>query len=85
MTLDLHLSSDTEAKIRQCAAASGQDVESFVLQAVTEKLSDAEPRPGVDSASAEWADTIRQLTNLHPVVTHFVDDSRDSIYAGRGQ
>lgn len=34
---------------------------------------------------AEWGETLRQLINLHPVVAHFVDDSRDSIYAGRGE
>lgn len=34
---------------------------------------------------SEWADTLRQLIDLHPVVSHFVDDSRESIYAGHGE
>ena len=33
----------------------------------------------------EWAETVRQLIELHPVVNHFVDDSRESIYSGRGE
>ncbi len=32
-----------------------------------------------------WEETFRQLIELHPVVTHLVDDSRESIYAGRGE
>lgn len=44
--------------------------------------------PKTDAAIREvkdWAETLQHAINLHPVVTHFVDDSRDSIYAGRGE
>jgi hypothetical protein len=33
----------------------------------------------------EWAETLRQAINLHPVASHVVDDGRESIYAGRGE
>jgi hypothetical protein len=86
MTLELKLSSDTEAKIRERAAESGQDVEAFVLQAVAEKLADADSQPSPASRNGkEWMEKLRAWIDLHPVVTHFVDDSRESIYAGRGE
>ena len=86
MTLELQLTSEAEAKIREQAAAAGQDVAAFVLQAVTEKLADAEARPaGISQNGKEWSEQLRALIDLHPVVTHFVDDSRESIYAGRGE
>lgn len=84
MTLNLRLSSETEVRLREQAATSGLDLEAFVLQAVIEKLGDAEPialtRNGTD-----WAERLRECIDLHPVVTHYVDDSRESIYAGRGE
>ena len=86
MTLKVNLSPETEAKIRQLAAASGQNVEAIVLEAVAEKLADADlqpPRPSLNDQ--EWQEKLQAFINLHPVVTHFVDDSRESIYAGRGE
>jgi len=86
MTLELQLSSETEAKLRDQAAAAGQDVSAFVLQAVTEKLADTEPRQPIASQNdEEWLKKLRAVIARHPVVTHFVDDSRESIYAGRGE
>ena len=86
MTFDLQLSSETEAKIRERAAAAGQDVAAFVLQAVAEKLAEAESQPANQSQSdKDWSEWLRAIIELHPVVTHFVDDSRESIYAGRGE
>jgi uncharacterized protein (DUF1778 family) len=86
MTLKLKISSETEAKLRERAAASGQDVESFVLQAVTEKLADADLTRKLTSENGnDWEAKLRACIDLHPVVTHLVDDSRESIYAGRGE
>jgi hypothetical protein len=86
MTLNLNLSPETEAKVRQLAALSGQDVEAIVLQAVAEKLADADLQPSRPSLNdQEWQEKLQAFISLHPVVTHFVDDSRESIYAGRGE
>ena len=84
--MTLKLSSEIEAKIRERAAASGQDVEAFVLAAVAEKLADADLQSKPSSRDKkEWMEKLRACIDLHPVVTHFVDDSRESIYAGRGE
>ena len=86
MTLELPLSSETEARIRERAAAAGQDVTAFILQAVTEKLADTESQSSsLSNNGKDWQEQLRAIIDLHPVVTHFVDDSRDSIYAGRGE
>ena len=84
--MTLNLSSDLEAQIRERAASLGQDVEAFVIQAVAEKLADAElqTKP-ITRNHEEWKKKLQAWIDLHPVVTHFVDDSRESIYAGRGE
>ena len=84
MTLNLKLSSETETRLREQAATSGLNLEAFVLQVVIEKLGDAEPIAHTRNG-AEWAERLRECINLHPVVSHFVDDTRESIYAGRGE
>jgi hypothetical protein len=86
MTLNLPFSSDTEIRLRELAAVSGQDVEAIVLQAVAEKLAlaEAERSPTLQNGD-HWKRKLRECIDLHPVATHFVDDSRDSIYAGRGE
>jgi hypothetical protein len=86
MTLELKIPSETEAKLRERAAAAGQDLETFVLQAVAEKLTEAESQPILPSRNGkDWRNKLLACIDLHPVVTHFVDDSRESIYAGRGE
>jgi hypothetical protein len=61
-------------------------VEAFVLQAVAEKLAGVEPMPRVTPPSKDdWKRSLRACIELHPVVTHAVDDSRESIYADRGE
>jgi uncharacterized protein (DUF1778 family) len=86
IAVTLNLSSEMEARIRERAAILGQDVEDFVLQAVAEKLADTDSQPMTPSRDdTQWRKKLQALMDLHPVVTHFVDDSRESIYAGRGE
>jgi hypothetical protein len=86
MTLKLNIPSDTEAKLRERAAAAGQDVESYVLQAVAEKLTEAESQSQSSVPNfKDWKKTLLACMDLHPPATHCVDDSRESIYAGRGE
>jgi hypothetical protein len=84
MTLHLTLSPETEAKLRQQAEQSGQDVDAFVLQAIAEKLAEAEHIPPAANGD-KWREKLQKIIAMHPDVTHFVDDSRESIYAGRGE
>lgn len=86
MTLELQLSTEIEAKLRQRATTEGVDLADFVLRAVAEKLADADSKLGSPAPNAkEWGDKLRKLIELHPTAASTVDDSRDSIYAGRGE
>jgi uncharacterized protein (DUF1778 family) len=86
MTLELNLTAETVAKINEHAAATGQDVASFVAQAVAEKLADVDlSQTAPSSNGADWEQQLRACIDLHPAVTHIVDDRRASIYAGRGE
>lgn len=84
MILNLHVPAEKEAKLREAAAAAGQDVETFVLNAVDERLSEEVPTepPLSEDDFQKWLD---KWIALHPQVRHFVDDSRESIYEGRGE
>jgi hypothetical protein len=82
MTIRLSLSPDLEAKLQQRAQAAGKGVSTFVQDAVLEKLSSdvVDQRSGQERATAwrKWAAERRSATTS-------LDDSRESIYAGRGE
>lgn len=85
MTLTLSLPPHLEARLRERAAASGKDVEGFVREAVEEKLLASEPTGPEGKTREQWAAEFKAWVESHKPVTHFVDDSRESIYAGRGE
>jgi hypothetical protein len=84
MILELNVSEDIEKRLRERAAAAGQGVEQFVLEAVDEKLASVE-QAGPRLTQSEWEARLDACIARHPRVSHFVDDSRESIYAGRGE
>jgi predicted transcriptional regulator len=82
MTLTLHLSPETESRLRELATLTGRNPEAVALEALREKLSDdSTPLPQSTSAAEfkTWLAT-------HPSSSaEALDDSRESIYEGRGQ
>jgi hypothetical protein len=80
MTVSINLPADTEAILRQQAAAAGKDLTEFVQEAIEEKLAAAEGHP------AETKRRVNQLAKFHAWVashahrTAIADDSRDEIY-----
>jgi hypothetical protein len=104
MNLILNLSPETEAKLLEQAALSGQSPEELAARVLEEQLSDI-----VDPANTltpeEWAADIKKCAESHRRLSHdqwqekfdafvasipktnatFVDDSRESIYEGRGE
>ena len=86
MTLTLSFPPEVEARLRERAAAAGKDVESIVREAVDEKLAAVATPTGPEGKSYEqWAAEFKAWIASHKPVSHFVDDSRESIYAGRGE
>ena len=84
MNLRIEVPSNLELLLRERAEEEGVPVEAIVLAAVTDKLRNttvASPSYTADQFSnwlAAWA-------NRFPKLDHVVDDSRESIYEGRGE
>lgn len=85
MTLTLSFPPDVKARLRERAAAAGKDVESIVREAVEEKLAAATAAGPEGKTREQWAAEFKAWVESHKPVTHFVDDSRESTYAGRGE
>ena len=82
MALTLKLSPETEKKLREKAARAGQ-----TLEACLEQLA-AESSAGGSAATLsakEWAVQFRAWIESHKSLATAADDSRESIYEGRGE
>jgi|LakMenE18May11ns_1017448.scaffolds.fasta_scaffold9535464_1 hypothetical protein len=64
------------------AAESGKDVESYVFDTICEQL---EVPNTVASAASDFDSWLIEVRKLVPILVTNVDDSRDSIYVGRGE
>jgi hypothetical protein len=93
MTLQLNVTPETEAKRKERAAAEGKDLAAFMQQAINELANEGSvTKPRVKLSPAEQWDYLKDwmektaeiVANSLPPGT-FVDDSRESIYAGRGE
>jgi len=86
MTLQITLPPETEAKLRERAAAAGKDIESFVEEAVEEKLAaQASREPGLSPSEkaarfSDWARSMGELVKKTTPPGYVADDSRESIY-----
>lgn len=83
MTLNIELSPETEAKLRERAAESGKDVTSYARDVIEQKLAAengdaaaASPRQGGD----DWFARFNEWVAGHPPRPMLADDSRDAIY-----
>ena len=89
MTLTIPLSHETETRLRQQAAALGKDVAAFVRETVEEKLASLPKRDLTPSERASawdrWVAHMRDWVEKNVPPGHTLDDSRESIYEGRGE
>ena len=87
--LNIPQSPDKEAKLRERAAAAGKDVAEYVLGVVEEDLAMAEPAALLQADTPlntdQWMKEFSAWVASHPRLNYLADDSRDSIYAGRGE
>ena len=84
MNIKINLPDELESILRERAAKAGIPIESFVIQAVAERLadSDEDENPISTSNFSQW---LREWSSRVPKLDQPVDDSRESIYAGRGE
>ena len=83
MNLRIELPPSLEQNLKMRAAETGQDLQSFVLAA----LSSLEPIKSevAKLTSEEFGSRLDALAKLHLTAPASFDDSRESIYAGRGE
>ncbi len=84
MNIKINLPDKLESILRERAAKEGVPIESFVIQAVTDRLADSnvDTNPISTSNFSQW---LREWSSRFPKLGQRVDDSRESIYAGRGE
>ncbi|GMU81014.1 MAG: hypothetical protein AMXMBFR47_08850 [Planctomycetota bacterium] len=89
MTIHIPLSSDAEARLREYAGAAGKPISAVIAEAIEEKLAIMEDesgeRAGRPRSKEQWLKEFREWMDNHRPVSHFVDDSRESIYRGRDE
>jgi hypothetical protein len=86
MSFTIPLSDELAEKTRLRARREGKEIAAFVQEAVEEKLA----RPVESAASLQqnynqWHREFQAWIESHAPTGHCVDDSRESIYAGRGE
>jgi hypothetical protein len=89
MTVTLNLPAETERLLKEKAARAGQTLEAF-LKEIAERAAGSSDRtsPGpapltIEQWCAEWRDWGNADRKLAASIV--LDDSRESIYAGRGE
>ncbi len=80
MTLQIPLSAEAEARLRERATAAGTDLATFVLRVVEQELAADEP-----ASNAQRIAALRDWAASHEPLGYEADDSRESIYEGRGE
>ena len=84
MTFQVPLSPETEAEIRKRAAQAGKDPTDFVREAVEEKLASLESETAEPSHAIQRVERFLAWVASHRPQGRLADDSRESIYEGRG-
>lgn len=91
MNVSINLTPALETALKRQAADAGQDLESFVQRVVEERIIDGveTPSPRRTIPPEEFAAYIRDTVARHGISVGIsvgnVDDSRESIYEGRGE
>lgn len=90
MTIRIDISPELESQLSAKAAAAGKDLAAFVLEVVESSVGNGTARPGLESPQngrKSWDHflaTARAWTQNLPAGRR-LDDSRESIYEGRGE
>lgn len=89
MSITIQLPPETEKVLREQASSAGQTPEGYLGQLAQQWLgtngTPAAKPPAQKMSTDEWVAAWRSWAASHKPVHHFVDDSRESIYEGRGE
>jgi predicted DNA-binding protein len=85
MTLNISLSPESEARLRERAAAEGKDVIVFARETIEEKIfarrDNGSATAPLRQGSDEWFAKFTEWVASHPPRQFLADDSRDAIYS----
>lgn len=82
LAMKLRLSKQASDCLAQRAAAAGKDVADVASDLIEHAVTIDSP---ADMPYEQWVTEFRAWISGHKPVSHFVDDGRESIYAGRGE
>jgi hypothetical protein len=86
VVVTIELKPEVEMQVLVQAASKGVSVESFLASVIESNLPSEDPDPFYKRASPEeWSRAFREWAESHDSIQTDVDDSRDSIYEGRGE
>lgn len=82
MSVTINLPAETVPRLREAAARRGETLEAYLGSVAACYAVDVGGAVRAQAAE-EWVAEFRAWAASHAPVTHFVDDSRESIYEGR--
>ena len=85
MHLNVSLPIEIENALRRRAAAAGKDVETFVTEIVAGEVTDEPSSSQHPQSHDTFKSELRAIIERHGIRNGKFDDSRESIYAGRGE
>jgi hypothetical protein len=83
MSVTLHLPPDLERRLREQAVRRSQSLEEYLERLAEESLRAESSAPTL--TAEQWVAEWRAWAASHPTLPTVADDSRESIYAGRGE
>ena len=85
MNINIVIPDRVEAALRRKAATLGQDLGEYLQKLAVEEAEEDLPTPPSGESTDEFMARLRAMVRRHAVRCGHVDDSRESIYAGRGE
>ena len=86
MNLSVNVPPSLEDVLKTQASAAGKDVETFVLETLEQALGQSTQQPlKLALTHEQFREKLQHMIDLHPGGNSSMDDSRESIYSGRGE
>jgi hypothetical protein len=89
VAMDLHINipADLSVLLLEQASSHGQNPEDYALERLRHLLKGhSQDNAAQNAASTDtFKETLGEIWKSHPNTPHTLDDSRESIYAGRGE
>ncbi len=85
MIIDVNLPPEIEAALRQRAASTGKNLDLLVTEIVLDDIAEQSPARERSESHKAFMAKLHSIIDLHGVSNGKMDDSRESIYAGRGE